>query len=491
MAEMREPITLFERLPADLFKPLGATNRRIYWDVIVRLYEDHFSAEAELPESGYYLKHDLVPPIERYIAHEADWAEEEGITHDTPVNIRANNTLAYLIDCGWFVETRVVLNRTIEMRPDVAQFLQMLLEFTERGPRFIGGKVQVIYGTLKNIVNDPAGQADAFFETAKLVRDLVNGVAATRTQVSELMSSLRDIDEAGTYVEAFFNSYIEQIYIADYSDLRTTNHPLRRRREILDLVLELKINEDKRAQLLSWYRKQKWGRLTPEQALDRDFRRYDIFERIEEHLDRLNRVVATANRQAMSYIQYTMRTRQNFDRAIDRSIEIVSNAAGGHAKPSTLIAAPLAAGIGLSEVTLATPSTPRRPPQRRTLKKREISPRQIALNNLRKAMSNHRRTDPATVSHYLDMALGDDNELSSDELSIETVNNLCVFLTLPRIAALNQVTDQAGHHTGRVASGPTQRVVLPGLKLAIDTDNPIDNTYVRAPRVTIRRTARK
>lgn len=463
---------LFDRLPWGLFQPLGSRNRKNYWQIIVRLYEEYFSEEADIPELGHQ-RHDIVVPIENFLRSESDWfVEEDAGRSDTPVGMRANNILAYLIETGWLVETRVLLRRVVEMKPEIQQFLDILINFADQGPQFLGGKVQVIYNSLLAVERDPQDSAASFHETARQAKSLVNSVAATRTQVSELMQALRKHESAGDYVSAFFDEYISSIYIADYTELRTTNHPLRRRREILKIVNRLRLIEEEGGPLLAWYNKQDWGRLTGREAMERDFKRYGVFHRIEAHLDRLNSVVVAANKQAMAYISYRIRTRADFDRVIDRSLELISKVPN-----SCEIDTPFAAGASLGDETLATPKKPRVPPKRNVMKSRQLSSRQIAINRLKRDMRSHRSISRRVMAQYLDMALGDADELSNDNLPIATIRDLCSFLRLIRLAAVAQ--SQARENT----AGPDP---LDKFDITIN-DGRVDNLYVEAPMLTIRR----
>jgi len=472
MTLSRNSPVLFDRLPWGLFQPLASRNRRNYWQIIVRLYEEYFSEEADIPELGYQ-RHEIALPIERFLRSESDWeTDDEPSEDDTSPGVRANNILAYLIETGWLVETRVLLRRVVEMKPEVQQFLDLLINFADRGPQFLGGKVQVIYNTLVAVQRDPENEAASFHETASQAKSLVNSVAATRTQVSELMQALRKHDSAGDYVAAFFDDYISRIYIADYTELRTTNHPLRRRREILNIVNSLRLAEEDGGPLLAWYEKQDWGRLSGQEVMERDFKRYGVFHRIEQHLDRLNAVVVAANKQAMAYISYRIRTRADFDHVIDRSLAVIAGVPASY-EMDTLFAA----GPALGDQALAAPKKPRVAPLRTVMKARELTPRQIAINRLKRDMRNRRTISRRVMAEHLDSVLGDQTELSNEHLPIATIRDLCAFLQLIRLGAAVQA------NTREKTTGGDP---LDAFEITID-DARVDNLYVEAPRLTIRR----
>lgn len=44
---------LFNKLPLNLFRPLGAQRNRLYWQVLTRLYSSLFDEDIEIGEYGH------------------------------------------------------------------------------------------------------------------------------------------------------------------------------------------------------------------------------------------------------------------------------------------------------------------------------------------------------------------------------------------------------------------------------------------------------
>ncbi|MFA7521761.1 MAG: Wadjet anti-phage system protein JetA family protein [Halothiobacillaceae bacterium] len=466
---MREDVpSLFDRLPEGLFGPLGSANRRRYWDILTVLYDDYFSETVVAPPEGYN-RRDLVVPIERYLEDVTDWVAEDGDDFSTPINVRANQILSRLIDAGWLSETPVGLRRVVEIRPDVRQFLEMLFNFADQGPQFIGGQVQSIYNNLKAVSDNPSENAVAFHQAAEDTKGLVNSLSATGMQVRDLMQHLRRMESASDYIERFFTDYISAIYIADYRELHTSNHPLQRKNDVLEITQELRFDDAKRQALLQWYGKNRWGRLTAEQQMERDFQRFGVFERIEDHLDRLSQVVRKANQQAIAYIHYQLRTSSDLDQFIDRTLERLCALPEG-----TRLDTHFASGSAFAQARLAEPARKRPAPKRKALRRRELSPEQLALRHLLRAMQENRTVSPRLVARYLDAMLGDREEMASDEITVTSVRDLCVFLALARTGA-------AGRREVR-NTGP-----LSGYELFVVEGERMENEYLEAPRIMIRR----
>lgn len=434
------------------------------------LYHDYFAEAVDIPVEGYS-RGDLVPAVEHLLANSPATNEDNEVR--TPKNVQANNTLSYLVQCGWLAERQVGLRRIVEMKPLVRQFLEQLMDFAERGPQYLGGQAQVIYQTLKEVKKNPADAAPSFNTAAKQAKDLVRSVADLRTLVDDFTDQLKSYDNPRDYIETFFN-YVSNVYIADYKDLRTKNHPLRHRHEILDIVNSLQYDPESRAKLLAYYKAHSWKPYTPEQQLERDIDSYLLFERIENHLDRLNEVIRRANHQALSYIDYELRARADIDRLIDNAIELLSEQPEGTTIPSAL-----PTGDMFYRARVPTSNQRKAPPKRSPIRKSQLTPRQIALRRLHIAMRERRDISMQAVATHLDAALGEAKSLSNADLGIEGVRDLCTVLALTRIAA-------ATTH-----GGTKKQWQVPGFTISLEGDDRVENAYFDAPRVTIQRTGNR
>jgi len=89
-------------------------------------------------------------------------------------------------------------------------------------------------------------------------------------------------------------------------------------------------------------------------------------------------------------------------------------------------------------------------------------------------MQENRAVSPRIVARYLDAVLGDREEMTSDEITVTSVRDLCVFLALARTGAV-------GRREVRNA-GP-----LSGYELFVVEGERMENEYLEAPRIMIRR----
>ena len=191
--------------------------------------------------------------IERFLLDE-QWEEESADAAATPINVQANQWLARLVETGWLIEDRVGLRVFVSMRPVVARFFDALEQFALDGPQLVGGSIQMIYNQLKAAQANPKEQAAGFQTAAQSCSRLINGLNATTLRVRDLIRDLTQEQATPVFVKRFFSGHIEELYVRDFRQMRTENHPLMLRFEIIELVELVATTEPAREQLLAGYR---------------------------------------------------------------------------------------------------------------------------------------------------------------------------------------------------------------------------------------------
>ena len=192
---------LFKILPDRIFAPLASPNKQRYWFVLCSLYTHKFGPESEAPPIFGYKQADIFRYIETLIQYDDLWENEDGDTSETPLSIRAANIFNRLTDAGWFtVETHVT--KYVSMRPVVTQFLSTLMNFAEKGPVFVSGKMRSIASLIEQVLHEE-GSGDALKEAAEQSRNLIQHIQNTGINVRELMASLDPKSPTSTYVRSF------------------------------------------------------------------------------------------------------------------------------------------------------------------------------------------------------------------------------------------------------------------------------------------------
>lgn len=469
---------LFDRLPAGLFAPLASPNHRRYWDLLLRLHDQFFGPDAAPPEGEGYTQRSLTLEIERYILDVSDWAPEVEDAPDTPLSVQSNIIYRRLANSGWLREDRIGVRNFVSMPTTVQKFLELLRQFAEEGPQIIGGKVQLIHNQLEQVLTDPAKQAGGFHEAARQARQLIAILSATTMRVREAIDLLAAQDTTADFIRAFFDDYIGQLYIRDYHELRTENHPLRHRWRIIDAALELRDSPDKRRAMVDYYQSafRCASREEAETRFEKDVLRFLMFKDIDTHLDRLNASVDRATSRAIAYLNYKLRTQDKLDRLLSISINhlnATNNSAG--AAMGTL------PGPLLGESRFPAIHKKASPVVRTGITKKEMSIEQRAQIALKRAMKLHREVTPLHASEYLDRHLDAREAVLSDALTVGSIHDFCVFVFVARMALLSR------NHAGAGRKSHPMLGALKNYRFECLSGEWTDNPYICVPRFRVAR----
>ena len=427
-------LELFKRLPDRIFSPLASENRHRFWSVLCALYNHRFGPDAPLPPSRGYLRAEIHKFIENHITYDDAWVEDGDVSPETPVNVRAIGVFNRLEEAGWFKAERHGLEKTVQMSPAIAQFLGTLIGFAEAGPMFVSGKIRSIEDCLSHVIAGDA-EGDSLREAADQSRNLIEHIRNTGANVRDLMESLDPNQPTASYVRSFFSDYVEQVFIGDYRELKTRDHPLSRRQIVIDAAERLSHDRERRATLVDWYAKKLCGGDREEGAsrLERDFRRIFELSLIEEYLERLDDELTRANRRALAVLDYKIRATQPMDDLIRSAIANVSRM-DENAAPAVFAPDALMCGARLYAWPVVTE---RKPPT--ALRQSRFSPRDAAINRLMREAVERRSMTAPKLAAYVARALSGKDEISSEDLPLESIEDLSAYNALHAVASLQGV----------------------------------------------------
>lgn len=433
-------MNLFDRVPNTLFAPLNGKNARRQWNLLVRLTDRFFDPDSVPPHPDGYLHSQVTKEIERFLLDEG-WENEEGQEEEklTPLATQSNQLLARLVDTGWLMETIVGLTPFVSMRPNVAYLFDVLRAFVEEGPKLVSGDVLLIFNQLKSVLADPKGQAGGFVSAARICSQLINSLRHTSVRVRDLIEELAKEQDMPVFVQRFFTEHISQLYVRDFGSLRTENHPLRLRHEILEMVSAITLDDDSRAALLAGYRELGFRAGEEEHVLERDIERLNRLNDVEKFLDKLDRVIDAANARAISYLGYRLSASERIEEVLEDTIRavIATDAAGLELEGNLLGPGPI-----MSDERLRMPTTPPTPPKRIPLKKREMTLHERVMCELRREMIAHRDTTPSAAKRYVERHLVPGEERSAAQLPTQTVEDAVSFIVLSRLALIGSKKPQ-------------------------------------------------
>ena len=459
---------LFNRLSPDLFRPLAASNGRRYWNLLCRLIDEMWGDGGRSPGEETP-KPVVVRKIETLLAADDPWEEQL----DTPITIRAHDIVRFLVDSGWLSQRRRGVAEMITLRPLIAQFHTVLCEFARHEPEFLGSKVRSIHFNLRAVADGEFGQ---YAEAAKQAKQCMAHIANTGCRVQDLMDELMKRTSARDFVRGFFEEYVEKVFIADYSELRTKDHPLQHRSQIIAMTLHLQHEEARREALLAWYQEKKAGgdRARAEFLHERDTRLLLRLKDVDEQLQRLDEEIRDANQRAIAFIEYKMRAPKQLDKLLARALQATDRLQEGH------VALPAAAGFRhAGHELLAKPRTTAKPIVATAVDKRPPTLQELAMELLRKRMADNRLVDKVKLANYVVRQLDGRTGITSDELDIGSINDLCCYQRLLLIAAHG-------------ACPPSQRrsdpqlQMLKGVRIDFLPEGMTHNAYLEHPRFHIR-----
>ncbi|WP_146166015.1 Wadjet anti-phage system protein JetA family protein [Stenotrophobium rhamnosiphilum] len=465
----------FDRFPGDpdLLRPLVGPNRRRAWDLLLKLHDDYFGPDAPPPPDEGFKRRNIVVAIENFLLNSSAWVADDDDHPAENTYQQASVLLSRLLRTGWLIEKRTGVRYFIEMNEPVSAFLEHLKQFAEEGPQYIGADVLMIHNTMNQVEANPVAQASAFSRAALDARRVISKLKTTRVKVRDLMASLANEAETHAFVKGFFQDYVTGIFIADYRELRTKNHPLRGRDDILRIVSDLRDDPEKRELLREGYASfmRNTDKHSIEEAMDRDFERFRRFEEVESHLDRLDHSITRAVRQGTSFISYNLRTRGRLEKLLEQAAQVIPQAVA----PGEKVTTAWAPGWLFNEADLRQPRVPAPPRPRAVISKREPTPTERALWELHRTMVRNREVSKRQIEEFLSNQMKDRSQLSSDEFHLTSVNDLVVYGALVR-SAVASTHNRKGHPF--TAS-------IPGLKITLVKGDFTDNEYFKSPRFTV------
>lgn len=416
---------LFERLPDRLFAPLASPNRHRYWVLLCRLHEKRFGPDAPLPPSHGFSVREITQDIEDELLTQDIWETEDGYSPETPISIRASQVFHRLEESGWLRLEKVGVEKRVTMRPTVSQFLTVLVSFAETGPVFLSGKIRSIDLNIQQVVEGKA-EGDTLSETAEQARNLLEHVRNTGTNIRDIMEALSAETTTAEYVRRFFSDYIEQVFIGDYRELRTREHPLSRRPQIIRAVEELSASETHRARLISWYEAKRCAgdRRKAELLFEKDIHRLLELNRIDEYLDRLDDEIRRANRRALAYLDYRLRSLRPVDHLVKQAI------AAALTGNLPAISDPFPPGEMISGDRLAEPrkAVDRAPPS--SLRRERPSDAQVARAHIMLRAREARSMTPPKLAEFVVGRLSGADTVPSDSLALTTIADVRAYQAL-------------------------------------------------------------
>lgn len=428
---------LFQRIPDSLFLPLGGPNRHIYGRLLVDLYPLLFEQmHTEAFPSRETVRAELEELLTRMAVVELVQEDELDIG---PEGVQADAGLAHRVyrrlrGTGWLEEEREGYRVRVSVRPAVATLWSALMEIARPEKVFYGGMVLSILNNVQRAVEDPRSQALAFRQAVTEARRFRQHLNAMIYGLKGLLGTLAEVADHRQILGHFFDDFVERFLVADYKKLKTRNNPFRFRSDILVRVRELEYDLERRQQLVAGYQEQT-GLMDSEaawQALEQDIAALrSIFEQVDEHLARVDLYRSRVEQKVADTVRYLDRTQPGFaPRLADSLQRLAPRLAALGDDDETLQWLPFIESAPLSIHGLRAPSVARKPPEPCFLRRQFIDPAVLERQRALRAYMDRRRIDPHRIEAYVDAHLKGKACVTSDQFTINTVEDFIAFTHL-------------------------------------------------------------
>ena len=339
-----------------------------------------------------------------------------------------------------------------------------LINFAETGPIYVAGKIRSIEANLKLVMEGAGG--DSLSEAADQARNLLEHIRNTGTNVRDLMSVLGTEETTAQYVRGFFSGFIEQVFIGDYKELRTREHPLSRRPQILHWAEELHGSEQSRERLITWYETKRFqgDRVRAERMFERDVQKLRDIQRIDDYLERLDDEIRRANRRALAYLDYRLRSLRPIDKVVDAAIARVMDCG------EDVHEGPFAPGDMISPANLAEPRRQEVREKAPQLRETASTDEDIARAKLRALARNLRLVNAPKLAEFVSRQLSGKQTIASEDLQLGGVADVRAYQTL---LVLGAAMESGSAYLRQQAS-----TMMRGFKVRRTGDKEIENKWI-------------
>lgn len=424
---------IFTQLPSGVFRPLTGVNQRLHWHSLVRLYNSFFDS-ADFTEHGHArvaIMDAITLVIEQYPTWWTD-TDDEAVT--TPRS-RANNIYRLFSESGWFEETRIGYSDYVTMPARVSQLLATLIEISEGRALIMTGRLKSLRAGMREALEHPDKAADILSEAAKDAKRFAQHLNGIRGSIKSLYDKIRGDVPAREIVSTFFDNFLSEILVSDYSAIKTTENPLSIRDELLRILSTLRYDPDTRQALFKDYKNlcQGMNEATVEQRMNQDLSQLEkVFLNIDRQLDAIDNMKLRYEKRVDTVIEYASRSPRTLSKDISRIVHALTR----HDDNSTdeiSVRLPVVYGERIGEYRLAKAKKRRSPPKPRSVTKTIIDEEVLRRTKIERAANMAVHVSASTAKKYLDSQLESQQTLQSNQLVPLSLQDYFCILFIQRL----------------------------------------------------------
>jgi len=336
-----------------------------------------------------------------------------------------------LRDAGWIEEEQDGYRVRVTVPPAVGTLWASLVEIARPDRVFYGGMVLSIFNNVQKAWEEPAAQVLALRQAAREARRFLQHLNTMIYGLKGLLGEISGCEDHRLILSRFFEDFVERILVQDYKRLKTRNNPFRFRQQILQRVRELEYDLERQQALVNGYLEQT-GEIDGEaarRAIADDIRQLrDVFERLDAHLERVDRFRARVERRVADTVRYLDRTQPGQAARIAGLLrDLGQHLAGVPDEATPPFALPLIDVLPIGAQSLKAAPRHRHPPQPRPLVSRPVDPAVQARQQALRAYLDRRRIDPRRIGLYLERQLAGRGQVEGAAMTITSVEDFIAF----------------------------------------------------------------
>lgn len=415
----------FDTLNTNLFKPISGENGRSMLELLVDL--DAFLDPAQLVDEP-------TPPQVRvflrdYIANKNLRLEIESVEVMIGNPVPEQYVYNRLRDTGWIREEQESGYRyVVWMAQDARRLLHFLGSMSAEHPS-LGVVCLAVRSNLSEVVKDPVN-GSLVRKAADDMEDFINRLRALVGNIREIHHVISGGTAQGSSHFAFyFEEYLGELFLPNIEKLALKGNPNLHSSKIRKLVSDIRFSPERLEACARAYKRDDISNPSAqlvEADLDRLNKSFDgidpLFKKTQDYARRITRRI-------YEKIKYTVHTPSNMGQQIQTLLDRIGSEVSLSTLPSPLIGEEL-----LADCRLATPKAKPILPVPTARRQQKPLWEKRAYNQLKQEHINFQKCDPARVASFIESNLGQLVQMTTDDLRIDTDDDMMAALHLRLLA---------------------------------------------------------
>lgn len=461
-------------IPSELFKPLASKNARLYAIGLHGLYKRLIDNQTDGDEcSPKEAKNTIRSELFNY-SNELEWSDEDDTLNLDDESDTATRIYNRLKNTGWLIEMDEIGYRRITSFPQISA--QLLITFAKLGNQSeldIGSVCQGVMNSLEQAIKNPTSGSKLITFAATSAKGFYSEASALSFTTRELAYRMMNQSNSSDQLSTFFDEFINKVFARDYRTLHSRDNPYRFRSTVLSLATEIKFDNSIMSKVVEG-KKSTQPNLSSEEATEQIKEELDaifnVFTNIDKLMEGMERYRRSMTKRTKEAIRYSYRASPDLGRRInDVLINITKH------DSDVLYPAPLIEDNYLSPNRAYEQRIPAPEREATEIKPNKVPIEEIAYDRALKSYLQKRMENPKRLIAYLERHLNNQTSITTDDLKIDSLEDLLAFVDLRNLNHQNAIKAQSSNHISR------KYKVIP-IENAVTK-----NKYVVAPKLFIER----